>query len=138
MNNHVLILLSSLARYSQEPKLKKEEILWVLVEKISVCYSDWPKSWILWTLRYVRNMFLIVIFITLQKSPSAKKIWIPCLGLKLPKFNSGKMVLLKLCMKFKNNFVWKTPLEVLCRWYLQKISLTCPRVRQIQDLGQSE
>ena len=46
-NEHFLILLSSLARYSQEPKLKRIfEILWVLFEEISVFYSDWPKSWI--------------------------------------------------------------------------------------------
>ena len=57
-NKHSKILLSSLARHSQEPKLKRIfKILWVLFEKISVLYSDWPKSWIWWTLEHVRNTF---------------------------------------------------------------------------------
>ena len=44
-NKHFLILLSSLVRYSQEPRLKKFfEILWVLFERILVFYSDLPKS----------------------------------------------------------------------------------------------
>ena len=44
---HFLILISSLARNSQEPKLKRIfEIVWVLFENLSVFYSDWPKSWI--------------------------------------------------------------------------------------------
>ena len=56
-NKHFLILLSSLARYSQEPRLKRMfEILWVLFEKISVFYSDWPKSWIWRTLGHVRDI----------------------------------------------------------------------------------
>jgi len=43
------ILLSSLARNSQEPKLKRIfEILGVLFEKISVSHSEVPKSWIWW------------------------------------------------------------------------------------------
>ena len=51
-------MLSSLARYSQELGLKRIfEILRVLFEKISVFYADWPKSWIWWTLRHVRNIF---------------------------------------------------------------------------------
>ena len=51
-------MLSSLARNSQEPKLKRIfEILWVLFEKISVVYSDWPKSWIWRTLGHVTNIF---------------------------------------------------------------------------------
>ena len=55
---HLLILLSRLASDSQEPKLKRIfEILWVLLEKISVFYSDWPKSWIWQTLGHVRNIF---------------------------------------------------------------------------------
>ena len=55
---HFLTLLSSLARYSQEPWLKRIfEILWVLFEKISVFYSDWPKSWIWQTLGHVRDIF---------------------------------------------------------------------------------
>ena len=46
-NKHFPILLSSLARYLQEPKLERIfEISWVLFEKISIFYSDWPKSWI--------------------------------------------------------------------------------------------
>ena len=57
-NKHFLILLSSLARNSQEPKLKRIfVILWVLFEKISVFYSDWPKTWIWQILGDVRNIF---------------------------------------------------------------------------------
>ena len=57
-NKHFLIWFSSLARNSQEPKLKRIfEILWVLFEKISVFYSEVTKSWIWWTLGHVRNIF---------------------------------------------------------------------------------
>ena len=57
-NKHLLILLSSLARNSQEPKLKRIfETLWVLLKKISVFYYDLPKSWIWRTLGHVRNIF---------------------------------------------------------------------------------
>ena len=57
-NKHFLILPSSLARYWQKPRLKIIfEILLVLFEKISVLYSDWPKSWILRTLGHVRDIF---------------------------------------------------------------------------------
>ena len=44
-NKHFLILLSSLARNSQEPELKRIfEIPWVLFEKSLSLYFDWPKS----------------------------------------------------------------------------------------------
>ena len=57
-NKHFLILLSSLARNSQEPKLKRIfEILWVLFEKSLSLYFDWPKSWIWQTLEKVMNNF---------------------------------------------------------------------------------
>ena len=56
-NKHFLILLSTLSRNSQEPKLKIVfEILRVLFKKISVFYSAWPKSWIWQTLGHVRNI----------------------------------------------------------------------------------
>ena len=97
-----------------------------------------------------------------------KKNWIPCTGLKVPFwqfFNSGKMALLNCCrnssgfttmaminppesklkkrtsvrcMEFKKKLGRKTSFEALWRWHLQEISLTCPRVSQIHDLGQSE
>ena len=55
---HFLILLSSLARNWQEPKLKRIfEIPWVLFEKILSLYFDWPKSWIWRTLEKVMNIF---------------------------------------------------------------------------------
>jgi hypothetical protein len=57
-NEHFLILLSSLARNSQEPKLKRIfEIPWVLFEKSLSLYFDWSKSWIWWTLEKVMNIF---------------------------------------------------------------------------------
>ena len=57
-NKHFLILLSSLASNSQEPKLKRIfEILWVLSEKSLSLYFDWPKSWIWRTLEKVMNIF---------------------------------------------------------------------------------
>ena len=57
-NKHYPIFLSSLARYSQEPRLKRIfEILWVLFEIISVFFSDWPKCWILRTLGNIRDIF---------------------------------------------------------------------------------
>ena len=57
-NKHFLILLSSLARNSQEPKLKRIfEIPWVLFEKSLSLYFDWPKSWIWRTLEKVMNIF---------------------------------------------------------------------------------
>ena len=57
-NNLFLILLSSLARSSQGPKLKRSfDILWVLFEKISVFNPDWPKSWIWRTFGHARDIF---------------------------------------------------------------------------------
>ena len=57
-NKHFLILLSSLARNSQEHKLKRIfEIPWVLFEKSLILYFDWPKSWIWLTLEKVMNTF---------------------------------------------------------------------------------
>ena len=57
-NKHFLILLCSLARYSQEPKMKKFfEILWVHFEKSAILYFYWPKSWIWRTLQKVLNIF---------------------------------------------------------------------------------
>ena len=56
-NKHFLVLLSGLARDWYKPKLKRIfEILWDLFEKISVLYSDWPKSWIWQTLGHVRDI----------------------------------------------------------------------------------
>ena len=57
-NKHFLILLSSLARYTQDPKLKRIfEILWDLFEKSAILYFYWPKSWIWRTLEKVMNIF---------------------------------------------------------------------------------
>ena len=57
-NKHFLILLSSLARNSQEPKLKRIfEIPWVLFEKSLGLYFDWPELWIWRTLEKVMNIF---------------------------------------------------------------------------------
>ena len=57
----------TLTGYSQEPRLKRIfEILQFLFEKISVFYSEWPKSWIWLTLGHVRNIFCKC---HLQKAP---------------------------------------------------------------------
>ena len=57
---HLLILLSRLAMYSQECKLKRLfEILHVIFEKISVFWFNWPKSWIWRTLGHISNIFCI-------------------------------------------------------------------------------
>ena len=42
------------------------------------------------------------------------------------------------CMKFNFFFGKKTAFEALGKWHILKISITCPRVRQIQDLGQAK
>ena len=84
-NKHFLILLSSLARNSQEPKLKRIfEIPWVLFEKSLSLYFDWPKSWIWRTLEKVMNIFCKWHFHNASKF-----------------FHSAKMALLNACMKFK-------------------------------------
>ena len=134
-NKHFLILLSSLARNLQEPKLKRIfEILWVLFEKISVFYSYWPKSWI-W-----RNIFCKChLQKALKEVFQPKKFWISCTSSKVPfcqNWKIAKMALLNPCMEFKFFFGQKTSFEAFWRWHLQKIFLTWPRVRQIQDLGQ--
>ena len=89
---HLLILLSMLARYSSEPKLKMIfEMLWVLFERISVFYNDWPRSWISQTLGHVMDI-LNVIFIILQFF----FFRISCTGSKvsfLQLFNSSKVAL---------------------------------------------
>ena len=46
----------------------------------------------------------------------------------------AKMALLSPCMKFKNVFGQKTSFEALWKCHLQKVSITCPRVQQIQNL----
>ena len=48
------------------------------------------------------------------------------------------MALLNPCRKFKKSFDWKNSFEALWRCLLQKLFLTCLRVHQIQNLGQSE
>ena len=48
------------------------------------------------------------------------------------------MALLNLCIKFKNYFGQITFFEALRRHHLLEIFPTCPRVRQIQEIGQSE
>ena len=72
-----------------------------------------------------------------KKSFGQKNFWISCTGSIVPFwqfFNSAKMALLNRCMKFKKIFGWKTSFEALWKCHLQKISITYPRVHQIQDL----
>ena len=104
-NKHFLILLSSLARNSQEPNTKRIfEILWVLFERISVFYSYLLKSWIWRNLEQVRNIFWTChLHNASHKSFGKIFFWIPCRGSKVPFwqfFNSGKMSLLNSCMEF--------------------------------------
>ena len=135
-NKHFLILLSNLARNSQEPKLKGIfEILWVF-------YSDWPKFWIWRTLGHVRNiLYKCHLHNASKKVFWSKKCWIShmsskvpfCQNWKLPKWhfwtsawNSKKKPAIWLLLKRYEDDIFK------------KISLTCPRVIQIHDLGQSK
>ena len=46
--------------------------------------------------------------------------------------------ILNLCMKFKKKLGQKISFEALRKGHILKISRTCPRVCQIQDLGQSK
>jgi uncharacterized Fe-S radical SAM superfamily protein PflX len=65
--------------------------------------------------------------------------WISCTGSKLlfcQNWKIAKLALLNPCMKFKISFGQKTSFEASWKNHHQKISLTCPRVHQIQDLGQ--
>ena len=50
----------------------------------------------------------------------------------------AKMALLNPSMKYKSYFGQKTSFEGLWKCHILKISITCPRVRQIQDLGKSK
>ncbi len=141
-NKHFLILLSSLARNSQEPKLKRIfEILWVLFEKISVFQNEVPKSWIWWILEHVRNIFCKYHFHNTSKEVFQPKKF-------LNSMYGFKSAILAIFQFWQNGtfepmhgiqffFGWKTSFEVLWKWHLQKIFLTCPRVHQIQDLSTS-
>ena len=81
---------------------------------------------------------LFDIFIMLQKNTfGQKKFQISYTGSKVPFWKNwkiAKMALLNRCMKFKFFFDQKYSFEALwkCQW--EKIFITCPRVRQIQDL----
>ena len=107
-NKRFLTLLSSLARYSQKPRLKRIfEIMWVHSEKISVPYSDWPKSWIWRTVGHVRDIFCKCHL----HNASNRFFWIPCTGTKVlfwQLFNYGKVALLNPCMEFKSFLGQKT------------------------------
>ena len=135
-------MLSSLARNSQEPKLKWIlKILWVLL-RISQFFSKMrylnPGFGGPWDMLGI--FFVNVIFITLQKSLSAKKkiefhTWVqkchlPELkncqnGTFEPMYGIQKILADRLFLKCYENDIYK------------KIFLTSPRVHQIQDLGTS-
>ena len=74
----------------------------------------------------------------LQKNAfGPKKFQISCMGLKVPFwqfFNFFKMALLNPCMKFEKILGQKHSFEALWKWQLIFFFVTCPRVRQIQDL----
>ena len=68
----------------------------------------------------LRKIFLIPIFIMLQKNAFGQKIfWISCTGSKVPfwqKWKIAKMALLNRCMKFKKIFGQKHSFEALWKW----------------------
>ena len=117
-NKHFLILLSNLARNSQEPKLKGIfEILWVF-------YSDWPKFWIWRTLGHVRNiLYKCHLHNASKKVFWSKKCWIShmsskvpfCQNWKLPKWHFWTSAWNS---KKKNGHM--TSFEALWRWHFQK------------------
>jgi hypothetical protein len=82
--------------------------------------------------------FLNGTFIMLQKNTfGQKKFRISCTSSKVPFWKNwkiAKMALLNRCMKFKIFFDQKYSFEALRKYHLEKIFITCPRVRQIQDL----
>ena len=91
--------------------------------------GPWGMLWI---------FFLNGTFIMLQKNTfGQKKFWISCTGSKVPFWKNwkiAKMALLNKCMKFKIFFDQKYSFEALWKCHLEKIFITCPRNRQIQDL----
>ena len=108
-NKHFLILLSSPARNSQEPKLKRIfEIPWVLFEKSLSLYFDWPKSWIWLTLEKVMNVFCRWHFTMPQKKSFSKKKF--GFHARVQKCHFGKIE------KFKFFFGQKQVFEALWKW----------------------
>ena len=66
-----------------------------------------------------------------------KKFQISHTGSKVPFWKNwkiAKMALFNQCMKFENFFDQKYSFEALRKCHLEKIFITCPRVRKIQDL----
>ena len=93
----------------------------------------WNKLWI----------FFGTFIMPQKKSFGQKGFWISCTGSKVPFwqfYHSAKIALLNPCLslKFKIFFWQKTSFEVLWKCHIQKISITCSRVLEIQDLGQSK
>ena len=112
------------------------------LRKVSVCTltdlnpgfdRPWKKLW---------TFFVNGTFIMPQKKSFGQRIfWISCMGSKVPFWqflHFAKMALLNPCMKFKKIFGQKTSFEALWKCHIQKIFITCSRVHQIQDLGQSK
>ena len=108
------------------------------LKKVSICTltdlnpgfdGPWKKLWIF----FVNGTFLM----PQKKSFGQKIFWISFTGSKVPFWQNGKiakMALLNPCMKFEFFFGKKTSFEALWMCHLLKVSITCPRVRQIQDL----
>ena len=100
------ILLSSLSRYSQEPKWKRIfESLRVLFEKVLVFYSDWPESWNWRPWDMLRIFFVFKCHLhNASKVFLPKKFWIPCTVSKVPfvqNWKIAKMALSNSRMQFK-------------------------------------
>ena len=98
ISKYFLILLSGLARYSQEHKLKIIfEILQVLFEKVPVFYSDWPNSWIWRILGHVRD-----IFCKCHLHNASKEVFLPKHFLNsMHRFKSATLPELKNCQNNK-------------------------------------
>ena len=142
-NKHFLILLSSLARNSQEPKLKRIfEIPWVLFEKSASLHFDWPKSWIWRTLEKVMNIFCKWHFDNASKEVFWQKNFE--FHARVQKCHFGNFSILPKwhfwtrAWNSKKKFAKITHFKALWKCHLKKIFITFSRVRQIQDLGQSK
>ena len=129
-------MLSSLARNSQEPKLKRSfEILWVFFEKMSVFYSDWPKSWIWRTLEKVLNILCKWHFHNASKEVFWPQKFLNFIhGFILAEWKYCQNGTFEPVHEIQIFFGQKHSFEALWKCQLKTFFISCPRVRQIQDL----
>ena len=118
------------------------EIPWVLFEKSVNLYFDWPKSWIWRTLEQVTNNFSKWLFHNASKEVFWPKIFLNFMH----GFKSAILAIFTFCQngtfepvhEIQIFFGQKTSFEALWKCHLLKLFVTCSRVCQIQDLGQSK